>query len=83
MSYELFFDADFSKDVDRLDKSVRKQLRKIILKIKQNPYVGKRLKGYSNFFRVRFGIFRVIYFVEGDKIYFKRVRKRDEVYRNL
>ena len=83
MPYELFFDADFGKDIDKLDTSIRNQLRKIILKIKQNPYVGKRLKGHSNFFRVRFGVFRVIYFVEGDKVYFKRVRKRDEVYRNV
>jgi mRNA-degrading endonuclease RelE of RelBE toxin-antitoxin system len=83
MDYELLFDQEFSRDVDKLDKSIKEQLRKLILKIKQNPYVGKRLKGHSNFFRVRFGIFRVIYFVEGAKIYFRKVKKRDEVYQNI
>ena len=79
--YDAKFDADFLEDIERLDKRARKQLEKIILKVKENPAHAKRLRGGTNYFRIRFLVYRVIYYFDGKTVYFRRVRKRDIVYR--
>ena len=37
-----------------------------------------QLKGYENFFRIRVGNYRIIYFDDGENVVLKAVRRRDE-----
>jgi len=82
----------------RIKKSARKQLLKLqpkffkqvmskILALTDNPRPQdyKTLKGYSDYYRVDQGEFRIIYQIGEEDIKIVRVGKRndDEVYRNL
>ena len=82
----------------KIKKSVRKQLLKLqpkffkqviskILSLTDNPKPQdyKALQGYSNYYRVDQGEFRIVYEIGKTEIIIVRVGKRndDEVYRNL
>lgn len=41
----------------------------------------EKLKGYTNYYRVRFGSYRVGLRVEGDTVIFERALHRKEIYR--
>lgn len=46
--YKLFTTMEFDKDYDKLDNSLKEQIRKEIDQVQINPYAGKPL-GYSFF----------------------------------
>ncbi len=48
----------FERDLKKLSKVDKKQLAELILRIKEDPYRFKTLKGCSECFRVRFSNFR-------------------------
>lgn len=53
-----------SKSVLKLDKQNAQKARDLFKKIKNNDLVGldtKKLKGFENFYRVRFGKIRIIF----------------------
>ncbi len=77
--YKLFYTDEFRKDAKKLDAPVQQRLKKAISKILQNPTRFKHLE-HSNRFRVRFGVYRILYMVEKNKIVLYRVGKRDSVY---
>ena len=49
MKYKIYTTEEFDKDFNKLDKSIRDQIKKEIDKLEDNPYEGKPL-GYK-FFR--------------------------------
>lgn len=51
-----------------------------ILSISENKKI-ERLKSYKNFFKVRFGNYRVGLRIEDDEIIFERVLHRKEIYK--
>ena len=82
----------------RIKKSVHKQLLKLqpkffkqimskILSLTDNPRPQdyKSLQGYTDYYRVDQGEFRIVYEIRSEKVYIVRVGKRndDEVYQNL
>ena len=83
----------------RIKKSAHKQLLKLqqpkffqqvmskILSLIDNPRPQdyKALQGYSDYYRVDQGEFRIIYEIRSEEVYIVRVGKRndDEVYQNL
>lgn len=82
----------------RIKKSVHKQLLKLqpkffkqvmskIFSLIDNPKPQdyKALQGYSDYYRVDQGEFRIVYEIRSEEIYIVRVGKRndDEVYQNL
>lgn len=77
--YELFYTDEFRRDAKKLDVSVQQRLKKAISKILQNPTRFKHLE-HSGRFRVRFGVYRILYKVERNRIVLYRVGKRDAVY---
>ncbi len=41
----------------------------------------EKMKGYSSYYKVRFGIYRVGIRIEGDTVIFERVLHRKDIYR--
>ena len=72
----------FERDVKKLDASVKRELKRAVSKIIDNPLKGKPLKHFKNVFSERVRNFRVVYrFVESrDEVLLVCFRNREEVY---
>jgi mRNA-degrading endonuclease RelE of RelBE toxin-antitoxin system len=72
--YTLVFTREFDRSFDKIkDTGDRKRIFSKVLELKDNPYLGKMLTGftdrkYGRLFRLRVGKYRVIYAVVNDKI---------------
>ena len=66
----------FERDLNKLSKADKKQLAEPILRIKDDPYRFKTLKGCSECFRVRFSNFRLVYALRSKIIWLIIVDKR-------
>lgn len=77
----------FSKDLDKINQaSVKKEILKIIeeVEIAENILVIrnlKKLKGFTNAYRIKTGDFRIGIFVENNTIEFARIANRKNIYR--
>ena len=71
------------KDLKKFDKPEAKRiLDKLEEKLKQDPNVGKSLKGkFAGLFRLQIGSYRVIYSKTGEEILVSRIAHRKEAYR--
>ncbi|MFH1107503.1 MAG: type II toxin-antitoxin system RelE/ParE family toxin [Candidatus Micrarchaeota archaeon] len=81
MANELYYTDEFRRDAKRLEGPMQARLKTAIAKILENPGRFKHLEN-TNRFRVRFGVYRILYKVEGSKVILVRLGKRDEVYRS-
>lgn len=79
--YETFFTDTFTKAVTALDSTVKKIVEKRIEKILENPTLAKPLHGEPMLFSERFSKYRIIYKIDGARIIFLKLGKRDEIYR--
>ena len=86
------YKIDFSKGVRKvLDKLLKKDLDKILHKIKElrsnleNLDIKKLKKSKYDLFRLRVGVFRIIYRIEDDilVIYILAIGYRDKIYKQL
>ena len=77
---ELFYTDEFKRDAKKLDGSMQVRLKKVIEKIAQKPTRFRHLEHGVGRYRVRFGVYRVLYKVVGNKVDLIRVGKRDAVY---
>jgi mRNA interferase RelE/StbE len=77
----------FLKDLARIPASDRKKIEAFVFdeseKIESIESVGifKKLRGYSVYYRIRFGDYRVGIKYENDILVFERVLHRKEIYR--
>ncbi|HLD76459.1 MAG TPA: type II toxin-antitoxin system RelE/ParE family toxin [Candidatus Norongarragalinales archaeon] len=78
--YELYYSDEFKVDIRNLDYSIQLRLKKAIQKVLENPTGFKPLQHASNRYRVRFGVFRLLYKVDGNKVILYRFGNRDSVY---
>ena len=79
--WEIKFHPDFLRDLDRLDKSILDIFYKKKEKIKQNPLRLKHLSGGENCYREEITQnIRLIYYIEGNKIWFLTIGKHDKAY---
>lgn len=69
------------KDIKRLDAQTRNRILKGINKLPDGDV--KRLQGYSNYYRLRVGDFRVIYIWEDNIITIAAVLPRGEAYKRI
>ncbi|MBD3155149.1 MAG: type II toxin-antitoxin system mRNA interferase toxin, RelE/StbE family [Candidatus Aenigmarchaeota archaeon] len=58
--YELIFDKQFKKDLEKLDKTIRKKILKKVYQLEKYPELGKHLIGV-NLWSLRVGKYRVLY----------------------
>ena len=73
----------FEKDLKRLNKVEKKQIAELILRIKEDPYRFKPLKGFPECFRVRFSSLRLVYVLKGETLWLIIVDKRKRVYKEM
>lgn len=88
MTYRFEFSKKFQKDVQKLDKQTIKQIKFTIDKFIINPDSCDwiKLKGHTNYYRIRSGDYRIIFEkVESNIILIKflKVNHRKEVYQDL
>jgi mRNA-degrading endonuclease RelE of RelBE toxin-antitoxin system len=81
MAFEIVFNEKFTQDAGKLDGATHEMVEKRLRKIVLQPRLGKPLHGEANLFSERLEGLRIIYRIEGTKILFLRIGKRDEVYR--
>ena len=75
----------FDKDIKKLDKHERKELKDLIDKISEQPEFGKPMEHYANVFSKRTEHRRLIWKVKKQEgiILFLMYKNRDEVYEEL
>lgn len=73
----------FEKNLEKLGKIDKDHLSELILRIKEDPYRFKPLRGLPGCFRVRFSSFRLVYALKDETIWLLIVDKRKRVYREL
>lgn len=79
--YEPVFAESFVRELNRLDNCVREIAEKKILKAIESPLLGKPLHGEPFLFSERFLQYRLVYKIDGKKIIFLKLGKRDAIYR--
>jgi len=65
MSYRGYFTGDFEKDFEKLDNSIKVEIKKSLMILEENPYVGKPL-GYRFFRERKIRGYRVYYLIYDD-----------------
>ena len=83
MAWTLKAHPRFEKDLKKLSKANKEQLAELILRIKEDPYRFKPLKGCPECFRVRFSNFRLVYVLQSKTIWLIIVNKRKQVYKEM
>jgi len=79
---ELFFRKAFIDSLNSLEKSLKAQVKKKVLSLKNNHEIGKHLKA-ELYFSIRIGKLRVIYRIESEKLIIVDLLKRKYNYREL
>ena len=84
MKYE--YTNAFIKDVKKSSPEIQAQIKNLIEEIRSADKLGdlpnvKKMKGFSNAFRIRLGEYRVGVFWENDNLVLVRMLHRREVYR--
>ncbi len=77
--YGLYYTDEFKRDAKKLDGQTQARLKKVIGKILQAPTRFKHLE-HDDRYRVRFGVYRVLYRVRENRVELIRLGKRDSVY---
>lgn len=87
MKYYIEMSPGAARDIKKLPVSVAAEIARAIRELSYDPRPSgaKRLKGVSGWYRIRKGIYRVIYTIEDDilRVGVVTVGHRKEVYRNL
>jgi len=81
--YELYRTDTFDSDLKALDSKTKGALKKIIYRLIADPTRFKPLRGKTSHYRVRLGVYRMVYKIEGERITLMYVKKRDVVYAKI
>jgi mRNA interferase RelE/StbE len=85
VSYSVTFSARAARQFRKLPRSAQERIRPVIDALADNPHPpgAKKLEGRHNGWRVRVGVYRVLYLVENDRllVLVVEVGHRREVYR--
>lgn len=83
--YEIYLESTTEKDLKRLPSE---QIQIIVHKIKSlsknpSPSGAKKIKGTTNFWRIRIGRYRVVYEVlqQSERINIYKIKHRKDVYK--
>ena len=82
---KILIDRSFERDSKRLPAQAQSQLREIIEKLKLATSLQEvsptKMEGAKNAYRIRFGNYRIGFYLEGNEIVLSRAINRKEVYR--
>ena len=79
-------DKSFQKDLLKLDSQTKKQLLKLVSQLIQISSIVdvpnlKKITGFKNAYRIRFGVYRIGIRKNGDTIILVRILHRKDIYR--
>ncbi|MFL6234149.1 MAG: type II toxin-antitoxin system RelE family toxin [Thermoanaerobaculia bacterium] len=86
---KVLFKKVFLKDLAAVPAKMRPQIERFVFeempRIESVEAIGRveKLKGYTGYYKTRFGDYRVGMRVEGDTVTFERVLNRKEIYRKF
>ena len=85
MSYILVYTKRSVKDINKLDKQVKKRIKESLEKYSNDPfyYSEKLTLPKLGNYRFRIGDYRVIFDIEEKKIIILRVGHRSEIYKSI
>ena len=90
MTWRVRHTRTFYQELARLPAGVRKRIEAVAFgeEIKKDPFLAGRvqkLKGYEEYYRIRFGSYRAGLRIDFEKrvIEFRRVRHRKDIYRKF
>ena len=79
--YNLKATPTFRKDLQKLDAQTHERILKVLEKLEDDPFVGKKLKSVKvGSWRIRVGQYRVRYDIIGKDVVFHRVCHRKTIY---
>ena len=65
MPYKSIFTRGFTREFDKLPKSIKEQILEALEKAIENPYIGTKLRGkLEGLWRWRVGKYRIIYLID-------------------
>ncbi len=84
MSYRIVVTNKAERDIKKIDKVIKKRIRKKLLLLQDNPIAfSKKLINFDlGQYRLRVGDYRVIFDIDGKIVVILRVQHRREVYKN-
>jgi mRNA interferase RelE/StbE len=84
---KILVDKSFERDVKRLPIQVQKELKEITQKLLVASSLSEtnssKMEGAKNAYRIRFGSYRIGFYLEEDSIILSRVLDRKEIYRHF
>lgn len=90
MTWRVRHTRTFYQELARLPAGVRKRVEEVAFgeEIKEDPLLAgkvQKLKGYQEYYKMRFGSYRVGLRIDFEEkvIEFRRVRHRKDIYRNF
>ena len=90
MDWRVRYTKTFYKELAKVPETVRKQIEEWVFgeAVKKNPFASRKvekLTGYDEYYKVRFGKYRVGLRIEQTEkvIEFRRVRHRRDIYRKF
>ncbi|MGB3203182.1 MAG: type II toxin-antitoxin system RelE/ParE family toxin [Nodosilinea sp.] len=90
MDWQVRYTKTFYKELAKIPERVRQQIEEFAFDstVKENPFSAGRvekLKGYDDFYKVRFGSYRLGLRIDqaNQVIEFRRVRHRQDIYRKF
>ncbi len=84
---KVVYDKKFLKDLSQITAPEKKRIESFcfheILKFNSIQSVGsiEKIQGYKNYYKIRFGNYRVGIYYKNDTLSFERVLDRKEIYR--
>lgn len=79
-------DKSFQKDISKLDSANRKQILNIVINLTQSESINdipnfKKIKGFKNMYRIRFGNYRIGIRLNNNTIISVRILHRKDIYK--
>ncbi|MBC7913333.1 MAG: type II toxin-antitoxin system RelE/ParE family toxin [Pyrinomonadaceae bacterium] len=84
---QVLFNKKFLKDLAQIQPKTRTKIEELVFKeIPAYPSISeiqnlKKLKGYSHYYRIRFGDYRIGIKYTNDELSFERILHRKEIYK--
>ncbi len=85
MPYEIIFSRQAEKFINHLGDKEKERFREVFEKLSENPYSYpyKKIRGKVRMYRIRIGMYRVLYHIEAHTIIVIKIDTREKSYKNL